>query len=101
MTELVKENEMLQGRLSDMKVTLQENKSMMHELMQSSRITPKSDNSKSTVVEETEPSIMKASQNHEDNISSSEINNKTNKLGATLSCTCRTDYEKIVGSLTV
>lgn len=40
MAELVKENEMLQGRLSDMKVTLQENKSMMHELMQSSRNAP-------------------------------------------------------------
>ena len=30
---LVKENEGLQGRLSDMKVTLQENKAMMQEFM--------------------------------------------------------------------
>ena len=31
--ELVKENEGLQGRLSDIRVTLQENKTMMQEMM--------------------------------------------------------------------
>ena len=35
--ELVSQNAVLQGRLSDMKVTLQENKAMMAELMASHR----------------------------------------------------------------
>ena len=35
--QLVKENETLQGRLSDMKVTLQENKTLLRDFMDSQK----------------------------------------------------------------
>ena len=35
--QLVKENESLQGRLSDMKVTLQENKTLLRDFMDSQK----------------------------------------------------------------
>ena len=104
-SQLVKENEVLQGRLSDMKVTLLENKTMLRDFMdsQNQAISPDSEvfGDKTTSVvndaKQKEPHDNQAGDEQTAGKSGLPADQKDNKCDS--SCDCKIQYEKQLKAL--